>query len=117
MSDNPTGAPAQSVRSAFYWQRQLSTLASESELIGRLIAYVESALPELTSLLELAARFGMSERSWKNDAQAWRGDARRVQTDYVRGVVVVRVQGKSTKIPGSRPRQKIDHLPLFERVA
>jgi len=50
-----------------------SLLASGNELIDQIIAYVESALPELPSLPELAGRFGMSERTLTRHVRAATG--------------------------------------------
>jgi transcriptional regulator GlxA family with amidase domain len=50
-----------------------SLLASGSELIDGIIAYVEASLPELPCLAELAVQFGMSERTFTRHVRAATG--------------------------------------------
>ncbi|WGS54765.1 helix-turn-helix domain-containing protein [Paraburkholderia sp. D15] len=50
-----------------------SLLASGSDLIANIVAHVESALPAMPGLSELAARFGMSERTLSRHVRAATG--------------------------------------------
>lgn len=50
-----------------------SLLASGNELIARVIAHAEAALPDLPALAELAAQFCMSERSFTRHVRAATG--------------------------------------------